>query len=131
MSGGGPRILRSAPPASPGRRRASGPGRHRRSSWRTARTRGTRQDLAAKGDVHFGERLPQRLADTPFVFRMREGEEQAYGDRLYLRLLHGGDGGFQARVIERRQLSVGPIRSSTVKRSPRGTRAGGRSCARS
>ena len=51
---------------------------------------------------------------------MREGEEQAYGDRLYLRLLHGGDGGFQARVIERRQLSVGPIRSSTVKRSPRG-----------
>src|SRR5215207_10530060 len=37
---------------------------------------------------------------------MREGEEQADGDRLYLRLFHSSDGGFQARAIERRQLSV-------------------------
>jgi hypothetical protein len=39
---------------------------------------------------------------------MREGEEQAHSYRLYLRLFHGGDGGFQARTIERRQLSVRP-----------------------
>ncbi len=37
---------------------------------------------------------------------MREGEEQADGDRLYVRLFDGGDGGFQARFVERRQLSV-------------------------
>jgi hypothetical protein len=37
---------------------------------------------------------------------MREGEEQAHGDRLDLRLFHSSDGCFQARAIERRQLSV-------------------------
>src|SRR5215210_7454319 len=51
------------------------------------------QDLAAEGDVHVGERFSQRLADLPFVFWMREGEQQAYGYRLYLRFFHSGDGG--------------------------------------
>ena len=90
------------------------------------------QDLAAEGDVHVGERLAQRLADPPFVFGVREGEEQADGDRLYLRLFHGGDGGSSGSPSSSGASSPsGPILSCTVKRRSRGTRAGGRSCARS
>ena len=94
-------------------------------------SRNSGRTFAAKGDVHFGERFPQRLADTPFVFRMREGEEQAYGDRLYLGLLHGGDGGFEARVIERRQLSVRAHPFLYGEAQSARDESGGRSCARS
>ena len=87
------------------------------------------QDLAAQGDVHVGERLPaaprRPASRAPGARRRRGGTRRRPRPRLLRR---------RRRRPSRLASSSGaispsgPILSSTVKRSSRGTRAGGRSC---